>query len=191
MKIILTESQIKRVLKETTTPPYLDYLLDKISVHGYDLLSVSEKEDLHRMSNGEHVDPPAERKTEKIQDTNGFEGVGCAGDGDCTDDAFRMFMNQMPEQMTTVIDGKNWVIFVDEDNGPEHVVVTDGSIEFYVVPFWNGEGMKFEMLDGKAFMHHINKIPETVEGMHEFMSHFFKYVMPIMIKKIKKQGNKQ
>jgi len=186
MKLLVTESQIKRILKETTTPPYLDYLLDKISEHGYDLLSVREKEDLHRMSNGEQVDPPSEDKPEKIQDKSGFEDIGCAGEGDCTDDAFRMFMNQMPEQMTTTIDGKNWVIFVDEDNGPEHVVVTDGSTEFYVVPFWNGEGMKFEMMDGKSFMHHVDKIPEKVEDMHEFMSHFFKYIMPIMIKKIKK-----
>jgi len=189
MKLLITESQIKAI-KEAVNTDYMDRILDKITDHGYDLLTDREKSDLHKMSNGEDVEPEGKEKPEimnVIDGDSGLDDIGCSGD-DCMNDSFRLFMNNMPERMTTSIDGKNWVIFVDEDNGPEHVVVTDGDVEFYVVPFWNGEGMKFEMLDGRSFIHHIDSIPDNPEDMHKFMSHFFKYVMPVMIKKIKKEA---
>lgn len=89
MKLILTESQIKKMIFESINKKYLDKLLDKISSKGIESLSDSEKDSLMKMSQ-EHNDwvddpddiDPNKIKKQKINKDHTFGGSSFAGHQD-------------------------------------------------------------------------------------------------------------
>ena len=180
MKILLSESQIIHLLKESYgDDPYINYLLDKISARGLSTLSDKERGDLDKMSRGENVDMKLPSKASNSVYDNEDNDVKFGDDEDDIDydslEAFQMFLEEAPQRYSFVMGGKTWTFSVEQidvESFPTFIV-TDGITTFYVSPFERGGKFSIENAKGDKVSFSLNSIPKTQEEMKSFVKLFF------------------
>ena len=187
MKIVLTESQPKKVMKEAYggenyEDRYLNYILDKVSKSGHTSLSPEEHEDLMKISSGEKVNKPLPTdKVKKTPDPNRQpQPVGDMDAGDIPDDdgyvmnpngqLQEMFFDAYPHPFHVSQDGENWVVTVKWTDGK--LKLTNGEIVFYIIPFADNYGTIEIKSQKHSFKTDLKDIPTTQDEMNAFIEKF-------------------
>jgi len=184
MKIILSESQIIRILQEQTVNPkhqkYIDWILDKISSGGIESLSDEERTDLDKMSRGENpieTDEP-EAKTSVPDEISTNESSG----------RYEDFMQSFPDKYNFTVDNEDWYVVKDlEPHGEFDVLmVSNDKILFMIHPFTANN--EFEVVTSmSSFKFHIKKLPKNYDEMETFVKQFLESDLFGIVKYIKKK----
>jgi len=164
MKIIITESQLKLIIKESSS---IDDLLDKINQVGYDNLSDEEKDKLIKLSKGEEPEDNSDYEEEI--------------------DPYQLFMHYALENEEFEVNGKRYQTEKVEETDGEHIKVVgiDDEMYFYVTPFWMGKpGVSVITVEGKKYLYKTKDIPKTESEMHSFISNFYTDILPEIITKL-------
>lgn len=193
MKIKLTESQLKKIIKESVSQRYMDYLLDKISEKGMDSLTPDEKEDLIHFSQGRNVEkeiPGQVQKDQKPQPQTSIDGDDFDDEDDEFDneeipenELYTVFISIVPEDHIIKIKGKPWHIINQEDqsNNLHGLLVTNGNKQYVLTPFWNGQNIKLSRPDGKDISIPIKKNPSNIKEMKNMIVYIYEKVIPLFI----------
>lgn len=164
MKIIITESQLKLIIKESSS---IDDLLDKINQVGYDNLSDEEKDKLIKLSKGEETEDNSDYEEEI--------------------DPYQLFMHYALENEEFEVNGKRYQTEKVEETDGEHIRVIgiDDEIYFYVTPFWMGKpGVSVITVEGKKYLYKTKDIPKTESEMLSFITNFYSDILPEIITKL-------
>lgn len=164
MKIIITESQLNFLLKESVT---IDDLLDKINQVGYDNLSDEEKDRLIKLSKGEEPEDNSEYEEEL--------------------DPYNLFMHYALENEEFEVNGKRYQTEKVEESDGEHIKVVgfDDELYFYVTPFFMGKPeISVVTVNGKKYSYKMNEIPKTESEMLSFITNFYSDILPEIITKL-------
>lgn len=167
MKIIISESQLKIIIKEISS---IDDLLDKINQVGYENLSDEEKDRLIKLSKGE--EPEESEEQSKYE-----EEV----------DPYQLFMHYALENEEFEVGGKRYQTEKVEESDGEHIRVIgfDDEMYIYVTPFYMGKkGVSVITLDGKKYLYKMNEIPKTESEMRSFINNFYSEILPEIITKL-------
>lgn len=164
MKIIITESQLRFIIKESSS---IDDLLDKINQVGYDNLSDEEKNRLIKLSKGEEIEDNSEYQEEI--------------------DPYQLFMHYAFENEEFEVNGKRYQTEKVEETNGEHIRVIgiDDETYFYVTPFWMGkQGISVITLDNKKYLYKTKDIPKTESEMQSFITNFYSDILPEIVTKL-------
>lgn len=165
MKIIITESQLNFLIKESST---IDDLLDKINQVGYENLTDEEKYKLVKLSKGEE---------EPESDTEYKEEL----------DPYNLFMHYALENEEFEVNGKRYHTEKVEETDGEHlrVIGYDDEMYIYVTPFWMGKnGVSVITLKGKKYLYKLKEVPKTESEMQSFITNFYTEILPEIITKL-------
>jgi hypothetical protein len=201
MKIILSESQLKLVIKESINVNRLNYLLDKVSDSGIESLSQEEREDLDDMSNGrnirkrKHVEPEERPHSNSSQsDSGSFEHLGNIlnpnndGEegGDEMEAPLHHFMDFVPKTYAIMVGDYKWKIEPIQDATGPHIRLTDGEKEFHVTPFVNNRNrILIDYLNGNTEIFDAQEV--SPDKMKDYVKLFYKEAIPVFIRKALKQ----
>jgi len=196
MKIIVTESQIIKLLREDDERPipkkyetYVDKILDKLSAHGKESLSPEELEDLMKISRGEELEDP-----ESTQDADN-EDIPVTHYDDVPEapsNHHNLFMEIVPDFTQIMVDGEPWGVRkeTEPDGGFDVLLVYDvndsARNSIIINPFAPSGG--FEVVYGdKLFKLQTIEDPQSVDKMKIFVDRFIKNELPGIIKKVTKK----
>ena len=182
MKIIITESQTKFVIREISKDDaMLDYLLDKVSEVGINGLTDVERLSLRRLS-GEDVSSH-EEKNDIVPEVEPED----YDESDKIDYIKHKIFDFFPPNSYIKVDGLNWRTFTEESED----TINDGVIvsvyedkHLLIYPFVNGT-RKFEITSsfGKGFTYNFkDKLPESDVEIKNFVLVFLRLLMPKIIK---------
>ncbi len=165
MKIILSESQIIRLLKEAYgKEAYIDALLDKMSGKGLSALSDKERSDLEKMSRGEDVqfDEP-----ENEPEATGMPGAELPSQ--------ELFMELIPQHYRFKVGDENWHFAKETEPGGEFdiLLVADDTFikSFMIYPFTNDREFMISTAI-KNYKFKVKTSPQTEEEMKKFIDEF-------------------
>ena len=206
MKIVITESQFKQIVKESMSSRYMDYLLDKISEEGIESLSPEERKDLEYISKGRNVEkniPSAvpqpvqsvgkeDEYDDEIdspsepEDHEDIDSPGGWNDGE----TFEMFMDSFHEilagepSLKVNVNGEDWKVGIKQlSDQPPTVVITNGQGKgMYVMPFWDGPGITIKLQTGQNAHLKVQNVPDSYGEMQYFIEEFVKSMCPAIIK---------
>lgn len=167
MKVIITESQLVKIIKEDVHPSYMDYmnrLLDKMS--SGEPLSQEEKDDMLKLSKGEMLDEP-----EGNQESNTYSGDLVTSDGDVG--KAEMFMEVFPDGTEVQVENDFWMIQKETspDSNKDILLIMNGDIAIEIEPFYDGSKFKVKT-EGKSFFANPQSLPETYDEMEIFVKEF-------------------
>jgi len=188
MKIILTESQIQKILVElygkNKAERIMDILLDKVSNDGYESLSPREKEMLSKLSRGENVDYDDEEETEKSFDDSSDDDTLVDDKKEYIDDTLSLFLDNFPDGHEFNSAGSLWKINVTDMDTGVGLIVHNEENEIEIIPFVQ-EGNKILItFKDKTWVLTIKKIPKTIDEMKKFIDEFLKGALPKIISQI-------
>lgn len=181
MKILLSEAQIIKLLKESYgNESYIDDLLDKMSGQGLSALSLKEKEDLDKMSRGEHVDfgddEPEHKQTPQTQELPG-------NDIPVRD----MFLEMMPDRGKFKVGDESWNLTkdIDEDGTSSSILISSNSGSSYIInPFHTDN--EFNVIGVmKEYKFKVKTHPKTEEEMANFITEFINKDLAVIVRYIK------
>jgi hypothetical protein len=142
MKIILTESQLRKVLSELygkdSSEKLMDKLLDKINNDGITSLTPDEKEMLKKLSKGEKVSEPDELEPEEPEeyDDSNEDGDIMYNQSDM-DDPINMFLDVFPDGYEMSIDGSLWKASLQQTDEGVSLFLNDSDKNFITIDFFD------------------------------------------------------
>jgi len=178
MKILLSEAQIIHLLKEAYGKEvYIDTLLDKMAGRGLSALSDKEREDLEKMSRGEHID----FGNSEPEITSGTEMAGTEIPPQ------DMFMEMIPNKLKFRIGNEDWKLIKEVDPDGEHdilLITNDTGKSYVILPFHNGN--EFSVMGVmKEYKFKTKKSPKSEEEMASFITEFINKDLSVIVQYIK------